>query len=61
MSMDIQVGDMLTMKKLHPCGSAQWQVLRIGVDFKLRCLGCGREVMRPRSKFERNVKTVARG
>ena len=61
MTMDIQVGDTLTMKKTHPCGSAQWQVLRIGADFKLRCLGCGREVMGPRSKFERNVKAVARG
>ena len=59
--MDIQVGDTLTMKKTHPCGSVQWQVLRIGADFKLRCLGCGREVMGPRSKFERNVKAVARG
>ena len=58
--MDIQVGDTLTMKKTHPCGSAQWQVLRIGADFRLRCLGCGREVMGPRGKFERKVKTVAR-
>ena len=61
MIMDIQVGDMLTMKKTHPCGNARWQVLRIGADFKLRCLGCGREVIGPQSKFERNVKTVARG
>ena len=58
--MDIQVGDTITMKKTHPCGSAQWQVLRIGADFRLRCLGCGREVMGPRGKFERNVKTVVR-
>lgn len=58
--MDIQVGDTLMMKKTHPCGSKEWQVLRIGADFKLRCLGCGREVMGPRSKFERNVKSVAR-
>ena len=59
--MDIQVGDTLTMKKTHPCGSEQWQVLRIGADFRLRCLGCGREIMGPRSKFERNVKAVVRG
>ena len=58
--MDIQVGDTLTMKKGHPCGSDKWQVLRIGADFKLRCEGCGREVMGPRSKFEKNVKTVYR-
>ncbi|MGI5936394.1 MAG: DUF951 domain-containing protein [Oscillospiraceae bacterium] len=58
--MDIRVGDILTMKKQHPCGSKRWQVLRIGMDFKLRCLGCGREVMGPRSKFEKNVKFIER-
>ena len=41
--MDIQINDILTMKKQHPCGSKQWQVLRIGMDFKLKCLGCGHE------------------
>lgn len=60
MPMDIQVWDTLTMKKQHPCGSNQWTVLRIGADFKLRCLGCGHEVMGPRSKFEKNVKAVTR-
>ena len=58
--MDIRVGDILTMKKTHPCGSARWQVTRTGADFKLRCLGCGREVMGARSKFERNIKNVDR-
>lgn len=58
--MDIRVGDTLTMKKAHPCGSAAWEVLRVGADFRLRCLGCGREVMGPRGKFERNVKRVSR-
>lgn len=58
--MDIQVGDVLTMKKPHPCGSRQWQVLRVGADFRLRCLGCGREVMGARSKFEKNVRQVSR-
>ena len=56
--MDIQVGDILSMKKPHPCGSRDWQVLRIGADFKLRCLGCGHEVMGPRVKFEKNVRQV---
>ena len=56
--LDIQVGDILNMKKPHPCGSARWEVLRIGADFKLRCLGCGREVMGPRSKYEKNTKSV---
>ena len=57
--MDIQVGDTLVMKKQHPCG-CRWMVLRIGADFKLRCEGCGREVMGARSKFERNVKEIVR-
>ena len=58
--MDIQVGDILTMKKQHPCGSSRWLVTRTGADFKLRCCGCGHEVMGARSKFERNIKKVER-
>ena len=60
MPMDIQVGDVLVMKKKHPCGSNQWTVLRIGADFKLRCKGCDHEVMGTRSKFEKNVKSIIR-
>ena len=48
------------MKKSHPCGSCEWEVLRIGADFRLRCCGCGHEVMGARSKFERNVRAVIR-
>ena len=48
--MDIQLGDVLTMKKPHPCGEKRWKVLRTGADFRLRCLGCGHEVMVPRCK-----------
>ena len=59
--MDIQVGDVLSMKKAHPCGSRDWAVLRVGADFKLRCLGCGREVLGARSKFEKNVRQIRRG
>ena len=58
--MDIQVGDVLIMKKQHPCGSDRWEVLRTGADFRLRCLGCGQEVMGARSRFERNIKKVER-
>lgn len=58
--MDIRVGDILTMKKQHPCGEKRWEVLRIGADFKLRCLGCGREVMSPRAKFEKMIRQVDR-
>ena len=58
--MDIRVGDVLRMKKTHPCGSFEWEVLRIGADFKLRCLGCNHIVMGPRSKFEKNVREIKR-
>ncbi|MBE6914967.1 MAG: DUF951 domain-containing protein [Ruminococcaceae bacterium] len=58
--MDIRIGDKLKMKKSHPCGSSEWVVLRIGADFKLRCCGCGHEVMGARSKFERNIRAVER-
>ena len=60
MPMDIQVGDVLELKKQHPCGSREWQVLRVGMDFKLRCTGCGHEMMVPRSKAEKAVKKVKR-
>ena len=60
MTVDIRVGDILTMKKVHPCGEKRWLVLRTGMDFKLRCLGCGHEVMGARSKFERNIRAVER-
>ena len=56
--MDIRVGDILELKKEHPCGTKQWQVLRVGMDFKMRCRGCGREVMLPRSKVEKQIKRV---
>lgn len=58
--MDIRVGDKLTMKKAHPCGSKEWLVLRTGMDFKLKCQTCGREVMIARSKAEKNIKSVKR-
>ena len=58
--MDVRVGAVLTLKKKHPCGSDRWAVLRIGADFKLRCLGCGREVMGPRQKYEKQIKKLER-
>ena len=56
--MDIHVGDILEMKKNHPCGSNRWLVTRVGMDFKMRCVGCGHEVMVPRGKAEKNIKKV---
>lgn len=58
--MDVRVGDILTMKKKHPCGSLQFLVLRSGMDFRLRCQGCGHEMMVPRVKIERNIKQITR-
>ena len=58
--MDVLVGDILTMKKPHPCGSKQWKELRTGMDFKLSCVGCGHEVMLPRSKVEKNIRSIER-
>lgn len=56
--MDITTGDILIMKKPHPCGSKEWEVLRTGADFRLKCLGCGHEVFGPRPKFEKNIRQV---
>ena len=56
--MDIKVGDKIIMKKPHPCGDNRFTVLRIGMDFKLRCMGCGHEIMAPRSKIEKRIKSV---
>ncbi len=59
--MDIRVGDGLRLKKEHPCGSREWDVLRIGADLKLRCRVCGREIMIPREKIEKRVRRILRG
>lgn len=61
--MDIQVGDILEMKKAHPCGKPEgkrFEVLRVGMDFKLRCVGCGHEIMLPRVRAEKNIRKVMR-
>lgn len=58
--MDVQVGDILVMKKEHACGTKQWLVLRSGMDFRLRCTGCGHELMLPRSKAEKNIRQILR-
>ena len=52
------VGDIVQLKKTHPCGSDRWEVTRVGMDFGLKCLGCGRRVMIPRPQFERSVKAI---
>ncbi|MEN8905563.1 MAG: DUF951 domain-containing protein [Clostridiales bacterium] len=52
------VGDIVELKKNHPCGSKQWEVTRIGMDFRIKCLGCEHQVMLPRVKFEKSVKKI---
>lgn len=56
--MNVNVGDILVMKKPHPCKSKEFEVLRVGIDFKIKCCGCGHEVMVPRAKIEKNIKTI---
>ena len=58
--MDIRVGDVLTMKKAHPCGNKDFLDTRSGMDFKLQCKKCGHEIMIARSKAEKNIRKVIR-
>lgn len=58
--MDIQVGDIIKLKKPHPCGGHEWEVLRIGADFRLKCCGCGHQIMSPRKQIEKNVRDIYR-
>jgi len=60
MGMDVRVGDVLRMKKEHPCGGSEFDVLRVGMDFKIRCRTCGRELMLPRVKVEKRIKAILR-
>ena len=56
--MDIQIGDVVTLKKQHPCGNFEWEVLRIGIDFRLKCMGCGHQVMLPRKQVEKSIRNI---
>ena len=56
--LNISVGDRVEMKKQHPCGGKIFSILRVGMDFKIKCENCGREVMVPRSKIEKNIKKI---
>ncbi|WP_367925435.1 DUF951 domain-containing protein [uncultured Ruthenibacterium sp.] len=58
--MDVQVNDHIFTKKPHPCGNSEFLVLRVGMDFKIHCIKCGREVMIPRNKIEKNIKKIVR-
>ena len=56
--MELHLHDMVELKKEHPCGSRRWEVMRVGMDIKLRCLGCGHEVRAPRRKVEKSIKRI---
>ena len=56
--MEFSIGDIVQMKKKHPCGSSEWQIFRMGADFRIVCRGCGHSVMLPRTKFEKSVKKI---
>lgn len=58
--MDIERYDVLEMKKPHPCGSRRWLVLQSGTDLRLRCIGCGHEVMLSRGKAEKSIRSISR-
>jgi len=56
--MDINIGDIVKLKKQHPCGSSEWEILRVGADFRIKCTGCGRQIMIARRLLEKDVKEV---
>ncbi len=56
--MDLRLHDLVELKKPHPCGSTQWEILRVGMDINVRCRGCGHELMLPRSKAEKSIRKV---
>lgn len=60
MAIDVtfEVGDIIRMKKPHPCGCSEWEILRVGADFRLKCLGCSHQVMVPRRLVEKNTKEI---
>ncbi len=53
-----QVGDIVRMKKAHPCGSSEWEILRVGIDFRLKCTGCGHQIMIPRKQVVKNTREL---
>ncbi|MCR5116584.1 MAG: DUF951 domain-containing protein [Lachnospiraceae bacterium] len=56
--MEINVGDILVLKKEHPCGEKRWEVLRTGADIRIKCVGCSHQVFAPRKKIEKSVKEI---
>ena len=55
---DYSLGQRVRMKKAHPCGSEIWTIIRVGMDFRIKCVQCGRSVLLPRTKFEKGVREI---
>lgn len=60
MAYHYEIGDIVKLKKKHPCGSFEWEILRIGADFRLKCMGCARQVMMPRTLVEKNTRGLTK-
>ena len=60
MTYQYEVGDIVKLKKKHPCGSFEWEILRVGADFRLKCMGCGHQVMTERKMVEKNARGLTK-
>ena len=58
--LNYEVGDIVRLKKPHPCGSSEWEILRVGADFRLKCEGCGHQIMIARKQVEKNTKGLTK-
>ena len=55
---DYKLGSRVIMKKAHPCGTNEWEIIRVGADIKIKCLGCGRSIVIPRVEFNKKLKKI---
>lgn len=60
MPMDLKVGDIVETRKSHPCGSNKFEIMRSGMDFRIRCVGCDKQIWITRIKFEKRIKKIER-
>ena len=56
--MNLNVGDIITTRKNHPCAGNKWELLRVGMDIRIKCLTCGRQIMLPRTQIEKRIRSV---
>ena len=61
MPLNLCVGDIITTKKKHPCGSFDFEIMRVGIDFRIKCLGCQKQIWIERKNLEKRIKKVSRG